>query len=355
MKRTLLWARVLGAVFIFAVELTLLSIGPVSCSMGGEEDGGGLGLKIQTAAPPVLQAFEIDSADGMLLRFDKAVSVTDASLSPSGTVEPVIGVSCEDAGEEGSVRLLFAEQTKIGSSYDMKAVAHDADGNSLSFTISFDGYNDRLPDLLICEVRNAYSSKKDKYEFVKLYCAKDGNLSGLELLSAGDGESKAFAFPPVEVKSGEYITVHLRKMKDEAGNWKQAGMTDEDGGDIRASTAVDSSADAWDFWQDNQKSRLSPSDVVVIRRKTDGKVFDALLFRDPKKEGTDWDAKYRKLCDAVEKSGRWLDSSGQPSAGFESAFVATGITSSAVTKTLKRRSLDLHPSSASDWAVAQTR
>ena len=237
----------------------------------------------------------------------------------------------------------------------MQAVAHDADGNSLSFTITFDGFNARLPDLLICELRNAYSSKANKYEFVRLYCAKAGNLSGLELLSAGDGEAKAFAFPPVEVQQGDYVTVHLRKMKDQAGNWTQEGMVDEDSGDRRASRAVDSSDNAWDFWQDNQKSRLSPSDIVLLRGRTDRKVLDAFLFRDPKKDATDWDSKYAAFCRAVEQSGRWLDATGLPTSDYGSSFAAEGITSSAVTRTMKRRNLDWHPSSAADWEVVQAK
>jgi hypothetical protein len=290
----------------------------------------------------------------MRLTFDKLVSVSDASLSLSGGEGDAIAVSSE-GGDDGSVRLSFAEETQAGASYDMEAVARDPDGNSLNFTITFDGFNARLPDLLICEVRNAYASKKDKYEFVRLYCAKAGNLSGLELVSAGDGEEKAFVFPPVEVGEGDFVTVHLRKMKDDAGNWKQEGMVDEDSGDRTASTAVDSSDDAWDFWQDNQKSRLSPSDIILVRNRTDGRVLDAFLFRDPKKEADSWASTYEPYCRAVEQSGRWLDGQGQPSADYAGAFAAEGITSSAVTRTMRRRSLDFCPSSAADWEVVQAK
>ena len=368
MKRQMLFFRALGAAFVLVAELFFLAVGPVSCSMGGEDgpdapggygspgspkSSGGPGIRIQSAAPPVLESFTVDSAERMLVSFDKEVSVTDATLSLSGGGDETIPVICEDGRDGKSVSLVFDRATEIGQAYDMRATASDADGNSLSFCISFDGFNDRMPDLLLYEVRNAYSSKTDRYEFVKLYCSKGGNLSGLELLSAGDGESKAFAFPPIEVQEGEYVTVHLRKMKDEAGNWKQTGMTDEDSGDITASTAADSSDMAWDFWQDNQKSRLSPSDIIVLRRRADGKPLDALLFRDPKKEADSWDGKYAALCRTVAESGLWLDAAGQPSADIASAFVATGITNSAVTKTMRRRSLEYRPSAASDWEVVQ--
>lgn len=354
MKKALLFFRALGAGFVLAAELFFLSVGHVSCSMGDGDDTGGSEIKIQSASPPVLESFVVDSADRMSLSFDKEVSVTDAVLSSSGGGGEV-PVSVGDGGDGTSVSLVFNGETEIGQPYELNATASDEDGNSLRFCLSFDGFNDRPPDLLLSEVRNAYSSKKDKYEFIRLYCVKGGNLSGLEVLSAGDGEAKGFAFPPVDVSAGDYVTVHLRKMKKDDGSWTQDGMTDEDSGDIRASTATDSSDDAWDFWQDNQKSRLSPSDIVVLRRRADGEVLDALLFRDPKKEAEDWDGKYSSLCRAVADSGRWLDGAGQPSADYASAFVAEGITSSAVTRSMRRRDLDLRPASASDWEVVQAK
>lgn len=396
MKNPLFFLRALAAVFISAVVLFSLSVAPLSCSMDGgfarsmneKLTGSSFGVTIQSVVPPVLESFTVESADAMLLCFDKPVSVTNASLSlsagggasglpgtsaslgsagaaggtgatgdPPSPADPdrPIAVTSESCGDGTSVRLVFAEETQIGSVYDMTALASDSDGNTLTFTITFDAFNDRLPELLLCELRNAYSSKSNKYEFVRLYCTKSGNLSGLELVNAGDGAGQAFVFPPVEVAAGEYICVHLRKMKDDGGSWMQAGMTDETDGNRRASTAVDSSDDAWDFWQDNQKSRLSPSDIVLVRNRTNGTVLDAFLFRDPKKESGSWDGKYESYCRAVEQSGRWLDGQGQATADFPSAFPATNITSSAVTRTMKRRNLEFRPSSAADWYVAQPR
>ncbi len=384
MKNPLIFLRALAAVFISAVVLFSLSVAPLSCSMDGgfarsmneKLTGSSPGVTIQSAVPPVLASFTVESADAMLLCFDKPVSVSDARLtlsagggvpglpaaagSPSasassGNPNSPIAVTSEACGDGTSVRLVFAEETQIGSVYDMTALASDTDGNTLTFTITFDAFNGRLPELLLCEVRNAYSSKANKYEFVRLYCTRSGNLSGLELLSAGDGEAKAFPFPPVEVSEGEYICVHLRKMKDDSGGWMQTGMTDETDGNMQASTAVDSSDSAWDFWQDNQKSRLSPSDIVLVRNRTNGTVLDAFLFRDPKKEAGSWDSKYASFCRAVEQSGRWLDGQGQATADFASAFPATNITSSAVTRTMKRRNLEFRPSSSADWEVVQAR
>ncbi len=363
MKSPFLFFRVLAAVFISLAVLFSVSFAPLSCSMGGAVYGdAGSGweksdysaMHIKSVSPPQLESFTVDSSETMLLCFDKSVSICDASLCSAGGSE-AISVSSETGGDGSSVKLRFDKETAVGTGYELHAVAKDDEGNSLSFSLSFDAFNPRIPDLLLCELRNAYSSKKNKYEFIRLYCAKAGNLSGLELLSAGDGAEKAFVFPPVEVEAGDYVCVHLRKMKDEAGNWKQEGMLDEDSGDRKLSFAVDSSDEAWDFWQDNQKSRLSPSDIVILRNRMDGRVLDAFLFRDPKKNDAAWNDTFQPLCTAVAASGRWLDAGGQVSASFEAAFVAEGITSSAVTRSMKRRNLESHPSSAADWYVEQSR
>ena len=360
MKSPFLLLRALAAALLSAAVLFSLSLGPVSCSMGGAvEDflpeaatgSDGSWLAVKSVSPPVLKSFSVDSSESLLLNFDKLVSVCDAGLFLSESEGASIAVVSEGSGDGTSVRIHFAEETCVGKNYELRAVAKDEEGNSLSFSVSFAAFNPRVPDLLLCELRNAYSSKANKYEFVRLYCAKGGNLSGLELVSAGDGEAKKFVFPPVELAAGDYVCVHLRKMKEEDGSWKQPGMVDELGGDISASTAVDSADDAWDFWQDNQKSRLAPSDIVLLRNAADGRLLDALLFRDPKKEASDWDAKYKKLCGEVEASGCWLGEDGQATAAFASAFAAEGITSSAVTRTMVRRNLECRPSSAADWYV----
>lgn len=303
--------------------------------------------------PPHLESFDVLSSDMVRAIFDKEIAIQESNVFCVDTPENDMSVS---ALQDGKCAVFsFPCKTELGKSYVLSARVTDTSGSSLSMEVSFDGYNENIPAMKICEIRNAYSSKKNQYEYIKLYCLTDGNLSGLELVSAGDGEDRKYVLPAIDVNAKDYVCVHLRKMKNDDGSWKQSGMDDEINGDMRMSTAQDSSGEAWDLWADNQKSCLSPSDIVVLRNCSDGHVLDAVLFVDPKNIPDAWSDKFAAICHDVEKSGVWLDEEGFASSDVQSAFVAQGITNSAVTRTMQRRTLEDGPSAASDWCVVSAR
>ena len=98
-------------------------------------------------------------------------------------------------------------------------VAEDKHGNSLKFALRFKAYNGRVPKIVINEIRNSYqrtlsgTDYKYKFEFVEFYAVTDGNLSGLEFQNASDDKFPKYEFPPVEVKAGDYIVLHLRMLE----------------------------------------------------------------------------------------------------------------------------------------------
>ena len=92
------------------------------------------------------------------------------------------------------------------------------------------------------------SGKYYKCEFIELRILSDGNLSGLELYSAYDGDSKSYIFPVLDVFRGEVIIVHLRKKDETAVN--------ELGSDLALSKSKYSSDKARDLWAENENARL---------------------------------------------------------------------------------------------------
>ena len=337
-------ALVLSACVVFAVA-------PLSCKVRAE----GISLLSEGCSAPALVDFSVCGSDSLSLSFDRDVRVLHALVSAADG--DCIDVSVPSAGGRDAV-LALSPRTKLGVAYTLTGDVLDEEGNTLTFGIAFSGYNDAMPRLLLAEVRNAYASKKNHYEFVRLLCVTGGNLAGYELLSAGDGEQKKYVFPPIEVAAGDFITVHLRMMKDSDGAYCQEGMVDEVRGDRNASFAADSSADAWDLWVDNQKSRLAPSDILVLRNAATGAVVDALPFVDPKKQEAAWNKGYEALCRAVEESGVWCNADGEASCAVADAVQAEGITSSATSRTLCRKDMERavgeggkNISSASDWYV----
>mgnify|MGYP006916039045 CR=1 FL=1 len=335
-------ALVLSAFVVF-------SIAPVACTAQG------ITIVSEGCTPPALTDFSTADSTSLSLSFDREVLLLHALVSDE--TGRGLGVSHPE-GQGKDLRLALAEKTKPGISYTFTGDVQDEGGSTLTLSITFPGYNDDMAHLQLAEVRNAYSSKKNHYEFVKLFCLTGGNLAGYELLSAGDGEQKKYVFPPITVAAGDFVTVHLRMMKNADGDYCQQGMVDEVLGDRQASFAADSSEDAWDLWLDNQKSRLSPSDILVLRDAVSGRIVDALPFADPKKEESSWNKNYEALCRAVEESGVWQGADGTASCDIADAFQATGITSSATSRTLCRRTIgneaDGNPqncSSAADWYV----
>ena len=337
--------KTMVAVPVALLVLFWISLCPVSCK---ESDGGISFLRVEGC--PSITSFNVTSASSFRISFDRVVNVQKASLRVIGKeIKQPLQVNSKSDGCD--VDFLFSEPTVMGQSYALDAVVVDAHSNSLTVSLPFTSYNEHLAKLAICEVRNAYSSKTKKCEFIRLYCLESGNLSGLEVVSAGDGEEKKYAFPPIDIKKGQSVTVHLRKLRDSDGNEIENGMIDEVNGNITEAYATDASSSSWDFWVDTTKSRIAPSDILILRDNGRHKICDAFLFVDPKKESTSWEKKYLPFERAVAESGTWVDSYGKASASYSSAFVADGITNSAVTRTMIKSKPSHLPSSASDWSV----
>lgn len=324
-------SRVLPAALLVAAVLLATSI-PVACRAGSA----GISLLQGDFSPPRITGLQVTGSRTVRLSFDRRAADAACSVRQDGEAA---GEACPVEWDEAHAAATFSLPCDMepGCAYVLGGVVSDVQGNTLTLSIPFSGYNARPARLVLAEVRNAYSSRKQQYEFVKLCCLSAGNTAGFELVAAGDGEQCAYRLPPLEVRAGEFVTVHLRKMKGKDGGYAQQGMLDEVNGRIDESFAADSSATAWDLWVENEKSRLAPSDILVLRNRNDGSVADALLYTMPDKAPEAWESSYAALEQEVARSGVWTDADGQASASRQSACLAEGITSSAVTRSLLRR------------------
>ena len=329
----------------------LLAVAPISCKVSEE----GIQLLTGDFSVPHIESMDVPDGKTVTLYFDKSVRSATASLSESTSLsEPaafehqnmtIAPVTITYQNENKTILFSLAEETSVGALYTLTGTVTDNSGNTLTFSIPFTGYNTHVPQLVLSEVRNAYSTttdkttgtKKYKCEFIELYALTAGNLAGIELLNASDGEEKKFLFPSVEVAAGEYIVVHLRKM--------EAGCIDETGTDLTLSTATDSCPTARDFWADNTKARLASSDIIMVRNSNSGALLDVLLFANSSLSA--WDTSYATYISAIEASGIWVDGTGESSCAPSSAVVSDAITSSAATRTLSRKDVPLLPATSS--------
>lgn len=329
----------------------LAALCPVSCSLTEE----GIRISDGDYTSPVINAFYITGADSAQIRFSKEVYMKASSVSLVGgtdsgrvAVETVYEepdcASGADSERECAVDFHFSEPFETGAECQLYGEAEDAAGNTLTFLLPFQGYNDDVPSVVMSEIHPMYtastlkSGKVYKCEFVELFALSDGNLSGLELYSAYDGDSKAFRLPAVRVKAGEYVVVHLRSAGD--------GCVSELGDDLTLSTAKYSCDTARDIWSGNGKARLGDNDdVILLRNPADGKILDAVLYAPSGAAAWKNDSLAAAAALAAE-AGLW-----SPDADVRNAACSDGMTAS---RTLVRSAV-AENNGASAWSVADSK
>ena len=222
------------------------------------------------------------------------------ALQAAGGANGFIPAEVDYSEDKKTALIQLKEPTQIGRQYELYGVVKDKIGNSLTFCVPFKGYNSFVPKMIFTEAQIKYgkgtSSGNTVYrsEFVELLSLEDGNLAGLELVSASDGETKKFQFPVLQVKKGELILVHLRT----AGE----GCVNEDGDDLNLATAPHSKNGVRDLWSESTSSHFNDSsDVIVLRNSVDGSIVDALMYA--AEDASEWKKGVADLAVLVGESG----------------------------------------------------
>lgn len=248
-------------------------VSPFSCRISEE----GLILIDENYSCPKIESFYVTDEKTARIVFDKKVSLSNYSIFPEVGIDCLKYENSENDEALCFVDILFSEELVTGENYNFYGRVKDKKGNSLTFSIPLLGYNSRVPELIMTEIHPKYTSgsnKTGKYfkcEFIELKVLSDGNLSGLYLYSAYDGEDKAYYFPALEVSAGEILIIHLRKKEDSAVN--------ELGENIALSATKYSSDLARDLWAENENARLGDDmDVILLKNSCDGSVLDAFCY-----------------------------------------------------------------------------
>ena len=159
-----------------------------------------------------------------------------------------------------------------------------------------------------------------------------------------------YEFPPVEVKAGEYIVLHMRSLEE--------GCVDETGADLGLSKAVDALSSARDFWIPGSKKLLHNTNGLWLMDQDDG-IIDALLLAETADLGGVTAALTKTFSAAAEFLGSkkaWLPRSGDiahegwiPSAS--DAVITKGTSN---TKTLCRDETMLPERRVVNWYITAT-
>jgi len=212
------------------------------------------------AEAPVFRDCHPVSATEMVFNFSTDVSVVSLNFEPTLEVDSIEGGS--------EVRVHFTQPLAEGVRVTADILVEDAKRNTLNVIVPFRTRNDRIPRLVINELRTEFS--RPRVEFVEMIALEAGNLGALRLFIAGHSLTKpVYEFPPAEVSAGEYIVLHLRTLNEES--------VDETGTNLALSPGHEALDTARDFWLSGNKKMLRRTDALWLMDQ-DGRIIDAVLL-----------------------------------------------------------------------------
>ena len=242
-----------------------------------------------------------------------------------------------------SILYVFEKSARLGERYQLFSQINDCRGNSLTFAIPFDGFNDRLPLCALVEVqpetRSATKSSPAESPYVIIQALQDGNLFGLELYCA---QNKAvYQIPPVEARAGQKIALHLKHTSDPSACVSE----------LESNLALAKTARASASWRDlyfdiGPKGMSASNDAIFLRDKNSSKIMDALAYCSIKNGKSSWN-----LAAEIQKAGGhnvW-----QGPASFECAVQKSSSKVKPLVRTKAPSTTALTPASKDDWKISE--
>jgi hypothetical protein len=272
------------------------------------------------------------SDDMVEFEFSQPVKVTSLNFDPVLEIASV---------EDGSiVRVKLDESLKPGTMITADILAEDAKKNSINVLIPFRSRNNRMPSLVINELRTEYS--KPKSEFIEFKMKTAGNLGAMRVFFAGSTQKPLmYEFAPVEVNEGEYVVLHLRKIEEEC--------FDEHTDNLAESGGTDSSPSARDFWIPGNSKLINKAAGFVYVLDQDDNVLAAIMHSETQPSW--WPKDY--LAQAAEflfLQDAWKSADGgicTPADAINSAGVTP-------TRTICRDETVVNTNTAADWYIVNT-
>ncbi|MDR0323023.1 MAG: hypothetical protein LBI12_01085 [Treponema sp.] len=263
--------------------------------------------------------------------FSKPVKVTSLAFDPAMAIESV---------EEGStVKVILKETAEPGMMITADLLAEDERRNTINVLVPFRARNNRMPVLVINEIRTDYSNPR--VEFVEFKIKTAGNLGAMRVFLAGSSQKPTiYEFSPVEVNKDEYMTLHLRKREEDC--------KDEYSNDLAESGGTGSSPHARDFWVPGIAKLINKTGVVYVMDQDD-KVLDAVMFS----ENPDswWTKDYlAETAEFLFSQGVWKSVDGKI-CGPQDAVSSQGTTA---TRTICRDETAEKTNTKTNWYITAT-
>jgi hypothetical protein len=202
--------------------------------------------------------------------------------------------------------------------------------------------NKRNPKMVINELRTEYNGKTKRTEFVEFKAKSAGNLEGLKLFIKWDAKKPfEYAFPAIRVKTGDYITLHLRTLEDDCA--------DELGLDLSLSGGNDSNPEAHDLWVSGNKKLLHKTDIVYLQDASGGIMDAVILNEEPDETWPSSRQHFEELTEFLFIKNAWKSAAGAPPGPLDS--VDTSGIKTAITRSVSRHEEVEDSDTADDWHV----
>ncbi|WP_304223534.1 hypothetical protein [Gracilinema caldarium] len=273
------------------------------------------------------------SATEIAFEFSVPVNVKSVQFDPPAEIEQI-----ED-GQRVVVKVIHP--LPAGERFMADLIVSDSKGNILNVLTPFRARNERLPNMVINEIRTEYS--KPKVEFIELYTKSAGNLGAISVITAINGKDKPiYEFPPIEVSQGEYIVLHLRTIEE--------GAVDELTGDLSRSTCTETSTSARDLWIAGNEERLRKTDGVALLNQ-DGGILDAVLYSEY--TSGEWTKnELVQFCTLLSENSAWQSKDQMQGPILPKDAFGSNVTTT--TRTICRDETVADSHSSQDWYITVT-
>jgi len=199
--------------------------------------------------------------------------------------------------------------------------------------------------LIINELKTEFSGTSKQAEYIEFKAITAGNLNGISVHTMFDvNKPFVYYFPEINVKEGEYITLHLRTIED--------NCIDELGDDLNLSGGNDSCSTARDLWVTGSEKYLHKTDIVYLQNASGG-IIDAIVMNE--NPSMTWKKSRAHFADIVKylcSVGAWECEDDNPTA-FDA--VNTSTVGQSMYKSVSRYEWRANHFNTSDWYITDNK
>ncbi|MDR1838127.1 MAG: hypothetical protein LBQ93_00875 [Treponema sp.] len=288
----------------------------------------------RSSQAPVFRECRAVSENEIEFEFSQPVKITSINF------DPVLAIASIEDGS--TVRVTLEEKTAPGILLTADLLAEDGNRNTINVLVPLRTRNNRMPELVINEMRT--ENTKPKAEFIEFKMKTAGNLGAMRVFILGNTNATKqtiYEFMPVEVKGNEHVVLHLRKVEEDC--------RDELGNNLSESGGTDSSPNARDFWLPGNSKLMHKAATAVYVLDQDNRVLDAVMISATADSW--WKQNYfAEAAEFLYSQGAWKSADGKicrPSDAVNSASATN-------TRTICRDETVKDTNTEADWYITAT-